>query len=549
MYPVHTFFFSNRSVYLLVLNSRKEETPDHWLEMITSYGKDAKILVILNQQDENPDHDLNRVALREKYPNIVDFYPLSCRKRKDFQSQIDIFMRDFKKTLEDAGHVRSEIPKNWLKLKDDIPNRLKTKDFISYDNYHDLCEKFGIDEEEREILLTLLNNLGILLHYPDEGLRYTQIINPKWVTEAVYAFLHDERIIERKGYYYDKDFHRVLKGVKKHEYPEGHRPYIRYIMEKFALSYKFKDGEYVLPVLLKDNTPENSELPFLKEAAIRVRLSYPAFFPDNLIPKFICLTHGQIHKKQVWKTGVVLRDGDSETHAFIQADAQAKIIDIFVHGQDKRGYLSYIRKIFANQIHSKMGGLKVEEKIPLPDRTPENETVWVDYKALVTHLQKQWTYRDGTLAKEYDVLMLLEGIEHRDAIQEQVRRGDITIQAIANAQADSRVDISITLRCTALNTCIGEFNYIKEELLRENPALREELERFDKHINAVDTSQEKDEIVRTGIFRHIKNFLKALQDENSAIGKTVKGMNRLADAPLKFAALYEKITSLFGIMG
>ncbi len=74
MHATHQFFLSERSLYVLVLDGRKEEDAEYWLKHIESFGGNSPILVVLNKIDEYPAFDVNRRFLQQKYRGIVDFF-------------------------------------------------------------------------------------------------------------------------------------------------------------------------------------------------------------------------------------------------------------------------------------------------------------------------------------------------------------------------------------------------------------------------------------------------------------------------------------------
>jgi len=71
-HATHQFFYSKRSLYLLVLDARQDEQAEYWLKYIESFGGDSPVLVVLNKIDENPAFEVNRRFLRKKFPNIKD---------------------------------------------------------------------------------------------------------------------------------------------------------------------------------------------------------------------------------------------------------------------------------------------------------------------------------------------------------------------------------------------------------------------------------------------------------------------------------------------
>ncbi|MCP5047931.1 MAG: GTP-binding protein, partial [bacterium] len=78
MHATHQFFLSKRSFYILVLDGRRDERTEYWLNHIKSFGGDSPVMIVLNKMDENPGFDVNRNFLKGKYPNIKGFYRVSC---------------------------------------------------------------------------------------------------------------------------------------------------------------------------------------------------------------------------------------------------------------------------------------------------------------------------------------------------------------------------------------------------------------------------------------------------------------------------------------
>ena len=92
MHATHQFFLSKRSLYVLVLDARKDEKAEYWLKHIRSFGGDSPTLIVLNKIDENPSFELNRKFLQEKYhPSIKgssDFLQGEQRNRDYFRRRL-----------------------------------------------------------------------------------------------------------------------------------------------------------------------------------------------------------------------------------------------------------------------------------------------------------------------------------------------------------------------------------------------------------------------------------------------------------------------------
>lgn len=73
MRSTHQFFFTERTLYVLVTVARRERKDlNHWLQLIHEIGADAPVLVVINKADLD-EHDIDREPLRRAYPNIKGF--------------------------------------------------------------------------------------------------------------------------------------------------------------------------------------------------------------------------------------------------------------------------------------------------------------------------------------------------------------------------------------------------------------------------------------------------------------------------------------------
>ena len=128
MHATHQFFLTERSLYLLVLNARKDEgnnDVEYWLKIIESFGKDAPVLIIANKSDEHP-LKLNRRHLQEKYPNIQGFFETSCKTGLG----IDDLREAIAQQIAAMDHVFNDLPQQWFRLKEQIEQ--DNRDHISY---------------------------------------------------------------------------------------------------------------------------------------------------------------------------------------------------------------------------------------------------------------------------------------------------------------------------------------------------------------------------------------------------------------------------------
>jgi len=232
MHATHQFFLSKRSLYILVLDGRSDEKTEYWLKHIESFGGDSPILVVLNKIDENQGFEVNRKFLQEKYKGIKGFYRVSCAKGegvKDFTGALS-------KTLANVEHIKIMWPKTWFNVKTQL--EAMTENFISIDAYKEICMKEDITEKtDQDTLVDFLNDLGVILHFNDFELLDTHVLEPKWVTNAVYRIINSKKLAACNGVLKLNLLDVILKKEAEDDYyyPSGKYRYILDLMKKFEL--------------------------------------------------------------------------------------------------------------------------------------------------------------------------------------------------------------------------------------------------------------------------------------------------------------------------
>ena len=83
------------------------------------------------------------------------------------------------------------MSKKWMAVQSDL-QELATPQ-IPYADFNAICDKRGIEKDQRSALIGLLHDLGHLIYYgDDDGLRDIVILQPEWLTKAIGYVLEDE---------------------------------------------------------------------------------------------------------------------------------------------------------------------------------------------------------------------------------------------------------------------------------------------------------------------------------------------------------------------
>jgi hypothetical protein len=428
MHSTHQFFLSKRSLYILVLDGRKDEKTEYWLKHIENFGLDSPVIVVLNKYDEHKGAELNRKFLQEKYKSIKAFAHISCLSGYGF----DDFNKLLIYELSLVKAAQTMWGENWFRVKSELEK--ETDDYISIDKFTKVCERNIIQERsEQETLLAFLHDLGVMLHFKDLPLHDTNVLNPKWLTNAVYRIINSKKVKDNNGELKVNDLDEILVPSKEEsnsfmfffnknknfEYPRSKYNYIIEVMKKFELCYNIGNNTWLLPSLLPIQEPdfeinENIEtLHFIFEYD---------FFPKSIMPRIIVKSHEDIKDKIRWRTGVVLESINYDATASIISDEEDKKISVEVRGVQKRDYFAIIRNTIKN-INNSFKRLEVAELIPLPGY-PEN---MVEYEELIGYEQANIeNYFNGKLRKAFSVKELLDGVvsQQQRKREQHVRAGN-----------------------------------------------------------------------------------------------------------------------------
>jgi len=415
MHATHQFFLTKRSLYLLVLDSRLDEQNnrlDYWLKIIQSYGEDSPILIVCNKCDiRNIELDWN--GIQKKYPSIKSFAKIvSCKTG----AGIDDLKAKIIEEISVLEHINDKIAANWLSIKNALENM--RNNYISYIQYQDICvNMFVTDETSQRTILSFLHDLGTVLHFRGHYvLEDTNVLNPEWVTKAIYQILNSHKLFQNKGILEVNDLSEILD---KKIYPKNMHSFIIEIMRKFELCFeldRYPGRWLMIPDLLQKETPYTGEW----DDCLSFQYSYDVL-PNSVISRFIVRMHAFIFKDTYWRYGVVLNSRDNQNISLVHADIENKKINIFVKGKyrSRRRFLEIIRSDFY-RIHQTIPNLKVSDKIPIPNRTD----ITVDFNHLLFLERKgvDTIWPEG-LKEPVNVKSLLDGIESQE-MRTSIQKGD-----------------------------------------------------------------------------------------------------------------------------
>ena len=384
MHAAHPYFFTNRTLYLVVATSRDvgvEERIAYWLRMVAAHGRGARALVAVNQVDQHPMDIKQRELCAEHHDTLAAdpasaFYATSCKPGK--MEGIEELRAALKRELGAMEQMWALVPPEWLATKATLEaQRKQGQDTLSLDEWVRLCDQNKVPPEERDEALRLLRDLGTVVSFPgDYHLGGLGVLNPSWVTQAIYPLLTSHELAAARGLLEPKDLGKLLNDPKR--YPLHKHRWLIELMKKFELLFE-NEGRLLLPARLPKDAPDWAlDETWKAKGTVQLELRFDVL-PESVISKFITRWHEQaLQPESWWRHGIAVKDVSGQCAALLRAHVgDAGRIEISVQGPGaaRRDFIAVLRD---------------------------------DLEQLTRKLQGElWLWLEGIHAEKYDDLLLL----------------------------------------------------------------------------------------------------------------------------------------------
>jgi internalin A len=535
-HAVHRFFFTEGCLYILVLDNRKEEDPEYWLRQIESLGGSAPVLVVFNKQDENQIEITDKKFLKEKYPNIIDFYNTSCSTGEG----ISEFSTKLKSQVMTLNTVDEKFPNNWFKIKKSIEACTTGQHYLNYDYYNEICnENNATDVEIQKLLLKYFTTIGAVTWFGDTYLNFLHVLSPAWITQGVYKIITSKKTANLFGQINIQDFKELLEPISQsdYSYEEQHYGYILSMMKKFDLCYSPDDKILLLPSAF-GKTPKMEYNDFNGDNVRTYILQFKDYMPLSILHRFMAKKLQDAYESNFWFSGIVISDRKSNSLAMIHADKEAKRIYIRIKGESKLGVWEHIRREFEDITRDTY--LTYSELISLED----SHDYTVEYQDLVNHIRANKSqYFHSKLQRDFNVGYLIGLFENRDETIEKFKKGELRVEQHGgrpekniplvinilnqnspqiNTQVNTQIniDIDLTLVNNLSSEIKGEANYLLEKLDKNHQDIILVLNDIVKFTDDAKVAQNTNQIKEKGWGRKLKNAINIL----SSAGEKIKNI-------------------------
>lgn len=279
------------ALYILVLDARREDDPEEWLNYIQTYSPKSKILLVINKIDtiypvvpaEEQMHysQINIAKYCDKYANIVNVYQVSCRDLQIPGNELENLKCDiYSQILEMESQFYKVWPTRAKKLR---PWLRSAGGFITIKDFKDKCDELGLTDKW-EFTLSLCKNAGLCIHH--EKIQPYIILDPQWLTYGISKLLKNNEFNENKWQLEKKEAIAVIEKKEPHAPFFYHNEAIDFlqILEKMKICFLEEDSYFFpsfLPYHTQKGTTNNTEPP---DSWYERQISY-ASLPPNIFPE------------------------------------------------------------------------------------------------------------------------------------------------------------------------------------------------------------------------------------------------------------------------
>ena len=256
---VHQYFYSQRSLYILLDSSRSgaNEHDSRLNQLLLSaelFGRGSTMIMVQNQHSDHT-KKIDTGVLKTNYGFIEEF-PVVNLKTGDGLDTLKTMLKNYIQKIPGMGAV---MPTKWMAVRKAIDKRARKTSTIRLDEYRQICTDCGIgDEKAQNVLSRYLHQLGVFLHFQEnttKSLYKLIILNREWATKASYA-VFDAEVVKQNtpsGSFSTGDLAQIWQDEA---YKDYHAELLD-LMGEFEICFQLEStGTYLIPRMM-DKMPDD----------------------------------------------------------------------------------------------------------------------------------------------------------------------------------------------------------------------------------------------------------------------------------------------------
>ncbi len=564
---VHKLFLQDNCIYLLVLDKRQDQQYNkdivYWMDHIRSFGGNSPIIIVENCIDTilNKDQTYTEDEIAEIITlnaEIENHY-----KEKDKPVEIvgvsalyDINMDALQKKLFKYVKIennKGQYLQEWLNAKGAVESSitggieldgLAKTNYITRETYGLLCDNAKVKSEESKIaILGVMIRLGVAFYFKSKNQNWL-ILNPEWVTVAMYTIILDPKVKSLNGLITKQDVFDIMDSKKEkkyfskkqYSYTNEEVEYILSLMRDYELCYTPDDNEYYFPLGFNNNFKSNFKTTYADH------LTY-TFDYENLPKSLWYKLVTRLQKRKVldryWQSGIEVSNEGVKALVELSTLTASKIQIFTEKNQGGKDLLELIRYEL-RYINEEFTNIKTNEKIVINEQeipyqdllsvVSKNNNYDVSFsepiKALPALLQyDNVEYSSRNLIKELyeqnrklgsSIRDMKAYMDNKDKLQvdfiallasELQRGGPVTIIQNINQNYNQNVNINENRLELPhdINALEGKLNFIINEL-KDKDNEKEKIKEILESIEELRKIPTKEQAIKKGYFEKFKKM-------------------------------------------
>lgn len=429
-YSLHKLFMTEDTLYVIVLDSTKDQSPTPYLKFLENYAPRSPFIILNNYGDVGTSNTakLDENYLRETYQG-QDGKPIlkgifkrvsvlkAAQLDPSYRKIMDEVEATIKQELLQLQNLNEEFPREYLSVKTAIEAEYSqpNKHYITMTYYRELCRSLDVTDDEwlRKAILAYLNEIGVLRYFKDTPSAY-HILNPQWLIDGAYSLMMDELTGLNQGVLRKPDACGILKRSRKgFQFHEDEAEFIFTTMKYYGLLYA-DEVEQKVYIPLRFSSLQPTTLTDFYEKGQHFYFEFKSDIPEDVIAYLIVKHFEEISSRIYWSKGAIFE----RDQVRILAKVEDRSIHFYIQGQYHQLYFERLRKTLHDKLAT-LQGLGYEEMVEF---SYQGKKITALYEDLVNTLKDNWgDYRDyatRTKVPETEIVRILGGYFSERQIQQ-----------------------------------------------------------------------------------------------------------------------------------
>ena len=360
MNSMHKCFLTDRTGYVVVINTRQSDRAKkarEWVRSVGQYGKNAPVIILLNIWGDDPDDAMVGIKeLQSLNPNVRRIIRCSIKDADNYEFRKFVAKHIFE-LAESLDSHKMEFPISWNNIRKELVGmRESNTHYIKYEEYFEICKKHGLQVEDICVWLAeWFNDLGDCFSFNaptnenHKEFGNYRLLQPKWLTKAIYTIILKCRNDRKDGIVTMQRIHEALKNPVKDDidnidfkYNEKECEYVLQVMRRFKMSYPVGDDEEFVAALCVGDLKEDREPKKWKHHFL-FEYEYDNYLPNSVLHQLMVESYAAGSRLQkMWKHGFNMHRGETEVDAVIDSGKKDYSVCIDIYSNTTQDNVAYL---------------------------------------------------------------------------------------------------------------------------------------------------------------------------------------------------------------